>query len=145
MTICGYNAQIGMGLNLLIEGMATAMQEKAEIAEDAIQALDDEISELDIMIEVMKNKGTVQDMFVGLNILAKYLFLEIRREIINSPNSSIPDLCERIGEAFISTVRDAEEYRKTLDVDNSDNLEIKLVAEWVNNNSNYPNYSHSAK
>jgi hypothetical protein len=137
MTICGYNAKIGAGLNLLIEGMASSMDEKAHRV-GIIKALDDELFELEEMIRIMEGKGPIQQVFVGLNIFAKQLFLEVKKIALQNPHQSISDIMEDLGPKFVSTIKFAEEYRDTLNEPSliTDNhIPIRIVANWVNANA----------
>jgi hypothetical protein len=137
MTICGYNAKIGAGLNLLIEGMASSMDEKA-MKVGAIKALDDELFELQEMIDIMQNQGPVQEIFVGLNLFAKKLFIEVKEIVLQNPDRSISDIMEDIGPKFVSTIKYAEEFRESLNepslVKNNE-IPIRIVANWVNDNA----------
>lgn len=138
MAICGYNKKIGGGLNMLFDGMIDSMEEKATKINNQIKVLDDEIRELDIMIEKMQNQGVVQDIFIGLNTFAKHFFIEIRKQLLINPNETIRRLADKISPSFILTVKGAEEYRNKLsEVPNptdDEDYEIKLVADWVNDN-----------
>ncbi len=137
MTICGYNAKIGAGLNLLIEGMASSMDQKAGKV-GTIRALDDELFELQEMINIMQTKGPIQEIFVGLNVFAKQLFLEVRKIALAEPTKSISDIMENIGPKFVSTIKFAEEFRESLNEPSlvkNDEVPIQIVANWVNENA----------
>jgi hypothetical protein len=137
MAICGYNAKIGAGLNLLIEGMATSMEEKSHRL-GALNALNDELFELREMIRIMEGHGPIQQIFIGLNNFAERFFLEVRQRIIDNPELTITKVMEDIGPKFISTIKYAEEYRSSLNephlIERND-LPIHLVANWVNDNA----------
>lgn len=136
MTICGYNRKIGMGLNLLFEGMASAMQEKADLSGTTV-ALDTEIFELEEMIKILEGHGVIQEMFVGLNIIAKHMFNRVKQDINESNNElSIIDAMENLYPAFVNTIKEAEEYRNKFE--NPNDVPISDVANWVNDNINYP-------
>lgn len=138
MAICGYNYKIGEGLFTLFDGMIDSMEEKVTKTKSQIQVLDDEIRELDIMIDKMRNKGAIQDIFIGLNTFAKHFFIEIRKQILLKPTLTIRTVADKIVPSFIMTVKGAEEFRNNLahneahskDID----FEIKQVADWVNKN-----------
>lgn len=138
MAICGYNKKIGGGLKLLFDGMIDSMEEKATKINDEIKVLDDEIRELNIMIDKMKNQGVIQDIFIGLNTLAKHFFIEIRKQLISDPSESIRSLSDKISPSFILTVKGAEDFRNALEsqpkLTEDQDYEIKLVADWVNKN-----------
>ncbi len=136
MGICGYNQKIGAGLNLLFEGMMISMDQK-EIDVGSLQALEDEIFELEVMIDKMKDKGTIQDMFVGLDILALYMFKRVKDEIILSPSKTIRSVMEILCPAFVNTIKEAEELRDSFQ--NKSRSDIYKISEWVVDNINYPN------
>ncbi len=137
MAICGYNTKIGSGLKLLFDGMIDSMEEKA-LKSSEIEALDDEIRELNVMIERIQNQGVIQDIFIGLDILAMHFFIDIRKQLKNNPNESLRSLAEKLAPSFIMTIKGAEEYRNDFEsVPNEkedQNYAIKLVADWVNKN-----------
>jgi len=143
MAICGYNKKIGGGLQLLFIGMIDSMEEKAAKIDDEIRVLDDEIRELDIMIDKMRDKGVIQDIFVGLNVLAKHFFIEIRRQLLENSNESIRSISNKLYPAFILTVKGAENYRNALELEpvtiDDEDYQIKLVADWVNEFGNLDN------
>jgi len=137
MTICGYNAKIGAGLNLLIEGMASSMDEKAHKV-GIIKALDDELFELREMIKIMQGNGPIQEVFVGLNIFAERLFSEVKKIAEREPGRTISDIMEDVGPKFVSTIKYAEEFRESLNepsLINNNVVPIQIVANWVNDNA----------
>lgn len=137
MTICGYNTKIGAGLNLLIEGMASSMQEKA-LKVGTIQALDDELFELREMINIMEANGPIQEIFVGLNIFAERLFVEVKKYAQNNADLSIEEIMMDIGPKFVSTIKYAEGYRESLNEPSlirKKEIPIRIVANWVNDNA----------
>ena len=148
MAICGYNKKIGGGLNMLFDGMIDSMEEKATKINNQIKVLDDEIRELDIMIEKMQNQGVIQDIFIGLNTLAKHFFVEIKKQIELNPNETLRSMADKISPAFIMTIKGAEEYRNDFEKvpnETGDNdYAIKLVADWVNENG-YCDYEKSVE
>jgi hypothetical protein len=134
MSICGYNEQIGQGLNLLFKGMASSMAEKASKM-GAIPALDHELFELRKMIEIMEGKGPIQEIFIGLNKFAEGVFLHVKNMIEVYPLNSITDVMEDIGPKFIFTVKEAEEFRESLDEPAllaNNQVPIEVLANWVN-------------
>jgi hypothetical protein len=137
MAICGYNKKIGNGLKFLFDGMIDSMEEKA-LKSNQIKVLDDEIRELNIMIEKMQNQGVIQDIFIGLNTLAKHFFIEIKKQIELNPNETLRSMADKISPAFIMTIKGAEEYRNDFETKPNDtgdeDYAIKLVADWVNEN-----------
>jgi len=137
MAICGYNAKIGAGLNLLIEGMASSMAEKSSRL-GAGNALDDELFELREMIRLMAGHGPIQEIFIGLNVFAERLFTEVKIKIKLNPELSIEEVMNEIGPKFVSTIKYAEEYRASLQeesiIENGE-TPIHLVANWVNENA----------
>lgn len=137
MGLCGYNYKIGNGLKNLLDGMIDSIEEKATKV-GAVKALNDEIHELDVMISKMKNQGVIQDMFVGLNVFAKYFFSEILKEISINPELSIRNVSEKLIPSFIMTIKEAEIFRKELalkDFNHDDvDFEINQTADRVNKN-----------
>lgn len=137
MAICGYNEKIGLGLNALIEGMASSMEEKA-LKVGAINALDYELYELQEMIMAMEGKGPIQEIFVGLNIFAQKLFIEVKKELEANPEKTVTSVMEDIRLKFVCTIKSAEAFRESLDepaLIRNNKVPIKVLAEWVNENA----------
>jgi hypothetical protein len=101
MSICGYNDKIGDGLRLLVEGMIEALDRKTK-ASPIAAVLDREVTELEAMIGTLSKADhcTLAQMFVGLNILARALFEQVRQMPGVERESSWADECRSVCEAF---------------------------------------------
>ena len=135
MAICGFNDKIGDGLKLLVEGMIEALEVKAAAASPE-KALQRELLELDTIICVLRTaKGQVlPEMFVGLNLLAKAMFVEVERELRNSVTNDLRAVCLRIGTEFIDLLARTEDRSKALRQQNESTLittEAKRLAQWA--------------
>jgi|GEM_PF-2268624 hypothetical protein len=110
MAICGYNHQIGAGLQTLVEGMITALEQKAR-KDIVTNVLDRELIELDNMIAVMRNGSaeTLPSMFVGLNLMARALFEQVRANLRVSGGEDLAGECRRVGDAFVKLLAETEE------------------------------------
>lgn len=136
MTICGYNDTIGEGLRMLVDGMVEALEKKAE-STSVQDVLAREAVELDSMIAVMRNAqgGTLPEMFVGLNLLAKALFRRVQEDLIAQNSEDLGGACREVGESFIELLSNTEneyEERRALGGKSLSAQECaREVAEWA--------------
>ena len=135
MSICGYNEKIGSGLQTLVEGMVEALEKKAETA-SVTEVLDREMVELETMIGVMQQAhgAALPEMFVGLNILAKALFEQVRRNLEITKSDQLGAECRLIGQSFVDLLSETEqryEQLRTTDATTSVAESAKQLAEWV--------------
>lgn len=115
MAICGFNEKIGSGLSLLIAGMIDALKEKAVLSTPR-DVLVNELVELDNIISVLKEaEGEVlPEMFVGLNLFAKALFVEVQHDIGAPKRENLENACREIGDRFIDLLARTEIQSKLI-------------------------------
>lgn len=115
MAICGFNDKIGEGLKLLVEGMIQALEAKAA-ATSAEEVLQRELLELDSIISVLETAPgqVLPEMFIGLNLLAKAMFVETERELRYTGNSDLGTVCRRIGTEFIDLLARTEDRSQAM-------------------------------
>lgn len=136
MGICGFNEKIGRGLDLLIEGMIEALEKKVRTSsEEAVLAR--ELIELDNMIAVLEAaKGEVlPEMFVGLDVLAKALFLQVQSDLKSSGNHRLGGACREIGNRFVDLLARTEQMNSGLELESNSKDAIaekaRRVAQWA--------------
>ena len=116
MSICGYNEMIGQGIRLMVKGMAVELIKKSDETTPKL-ALERELEELPVLINKMKEKGnsTEIEMFVGLNLLAKALFIFVNDGLSkNSESADLDSLCALGADNFISILEETEKESLTL-------------------------------
>jgi hypothetical protein len=136
MAICGYNEKIGNGLKLLLEGMIESLEKKMESA-SADAVLQQELVELDNIIDVLKAapEEVLPKMFVGLNLLAQAMFLEVKEEFLSSDEQDLGSVCRMIGSRFVDLLAETERRHQELRSFNTDQLSIaehaRSLARWA--------------
>ncbi len=141
MSLCGYNEKIGKGLEFFIEGMADSLNEKT-LLRSKEQVLEQELIELENMIDVLKTAthNTSAEMFVGLNMLAQAMFLNVRDKIGKDNNRDLVKTCVEVGKDFINLLARTEEKNKQVPLAEWNNMAIadkaRSLAGWAVDNSN---------
>lgn len=136
MAICGYNEKIGNGLKLLIEGMIDALNGKMEVG-SANVVLRRELVELDNIITVLKTVAgeTLPEMFIGLNLLARAMFLEVQEELLITGNDDLTGACRKVGDSFIGLLAQVELKHQELRSHSGDYTSVaaqaRTLAQWA--------------
>lgn len=109
MAICGFNEKIGNGLRLLSEGMIDALETKA-VRSTPEKVLARELVELENIISVLRtSEGEVlPEMFIGLNLFAKALFVRAQQDLTSLRGESLETVCREISENFIDLLSQTE-------------------------------------
>jgi hypothetical protein len=109
MAICGFNQKIGEGLNLLVEGMIEALEKKAEISSSE-EVLARELVELNSIVSVLSTAPgeVLPQMFIGLNLLAKSMFVEVQHELRSDGSDDLASACRKIGNDFVDLLARTE-------------------------------------
>ena len=132
MAICGYNEKIGNGLKLLVEGMINSLEKKME-AGSANAVLQRELVELDNIITTLRTAPgeTLPEMFVGLNLLARAMFLEVQKELLASGNNDLAGACRRVGNNFVDLLAQTEaQHQELRDGHGSVAEQARVLAQW---------------
>jgi hypothetical protein len=135
MAICGFNDKIGQGLGLLVEGMIEALQKKA-VSTSAAEVLQREIVELDTIVSVLRTAPgqVLPEMFIGLNLLARSMFIEVERELRNSKSGDLGTACRKICDELIDLLARTEmrsQEMRQLANNKSIAIEARNLALWA--------------
>jgi len=135
MAICGFNDKIGQGLGLLVEGMIEALQKKA-VNTSAAEVLQREIVELDTIVSVLRTAPgqVLPEMFIGLNLLARSMFIEVERELRNSKSGDLGAACRTISDQFVDLLARTEmrsQEMRQLGNNTSIAIEARNLALWA--------------
>lgn len=136
VAICGFNDKIGQGLQLLVEGMIEALVKKAQTS-SSTEVLSRELIELDNIISVLSEAPGefLPEMFIGLNLLAKSMFVEVQNELQCSGSDDLATACRTVGDEFVSLLAETElrneELRNGQDRDQSVAESARVLARWA--------------
>jgi hypothetical protein len=136
MAICGFNAKIGEGLRLLVEGMIEALEKKARTS-SSNEVLARELVELDNIVSVLRSAPgeVLPEMFIGLNLLAKSLFAEVQNELRSSGSHDLATACREVGKNFVDLLAQtelrSEELRSHQHGNGSIAAEARELAQWA--------------